>query len=50
MPLALHTLNLQGTMLCDDGIAELLPLLAGPAFGNFKFLNINATRLTQASV
>ena len=48
-PLALERYNIQGTMLLDVGINELLPLLAGPAFGNLKFLSITATRLTAES-
>ena len=36
-------------MLEDEGVAELLPLLAGPAFGNLKNLSICTTRLTEAS-
>ena len=48
-PLPLRRLNIQGTMLLDDGVAELLPLLAGPAFGNLNFLSIQACRLTETS-
>ena len=47
-PLPLKRLNINNTMLLDEGLAELLPLLAGPAFGNLKFLHINTTRLTEA--
>ena len=36
-------------MLENEGVAELLPLLAGPAFGNLKNLSICTTRMTEAS-
>ena len=31
----------------DEGITELLPVLASPAFANFNHLNVTATRMTQ---
>ena len=46
-PLPLEHLILSGTALLDSGISELLPMLATPAFGKFKHLNITATQLTQ---
>ena len=49
-PLPFEKLVVSGTMLLDEGITELLPLLAGPAFGNFKNLNVTATKLTQESL
>ena len=42
-------MNIYGTLLADDGLAEMLPLLASPAFGNFRSLNIVANKLTIAS-
>lgn len=47
-PLPLERLNMYGTYLADDGLAEMLPLLASPAFGRFKSLSIVATKLTPA--
>ena len=47
-PLPLEHLTVSGTKLFDSGVSELLPLLATPAFGKFKRLNVTATQLTQA--
>ena len=46
LPLPLEKLNIQGTYLHDEGLAEMLPILASPAFAKFRFLNIVATKLT----
>ena len=46
-PLSLQHYNISNTMLLDEGVIELLPLLACPAFGNLKYLGINSTRLTE---
>ncbi len=49
MGLPLEKLNVQASMLQDEGLAEFLPYMAGPAFSNIKALNLVATKLTVAS-
>ena len=47
-PIALERLDLTGTLLQDDGITEILPLIAAN-FPNLKSFVFSACRLTEAS-
>ena len=48
-PCALEKLIVQGNWLGDDGVTDLLPLIAGPALGSIRVVNLTACRLSQAS-
>ena len=48
IPIALERLDLTGTLLQDDGITEILPMIAA-SFPNLKSFIFSACRLTEAS-